>query len=211
VSGAEPGVVGDGFEVVFAEERGEPFGAAVALAAFQPDIEEVGEFAVLHIVRVGRVHDDRLHRMVGEVDERGGGAVGERDGAGGFGAGEFGDLLIGFEAVFERPGKPAASDAGSHFAWRWLESEVVAIGLAFDCAARRIEAAEQAVVVRKLIQSERQQVHHRFAQFFAFGGEDFGAQRLQLLHQHAEAQELARAEHVCPAGHAVDARLAGRC
>ena len=54
--------VGHGFVIFVGQFVGEEFGEEVADAALEPDVEEVGQFGVLHVVVVGRVYGNVVYR-----------------------------------------------------------------------------------------------------------------------------------------------------
>ena len=63
----EPGRIGDRFVLLVGQPAAEQFREHVAGGALEPDVEEVGQLRVHHVVVVRRIHDDGVHRAVVHV------------------------------------------------------------------------------------------------------------------------------------------------
>src|SRR6185437_6557593 len=58
VSVAKPADVDDCFLIVVAQVGRKPVGMEVTLRAFEPDVEEIGQFAVLNVIVIGGINYD---------------------------------------------------------------------------------------------------------------------------------------------------------
>jgi len=189
-------MVRHGLLAVVAEVGREPLGPAVALGALQPDVEEIRQLGVLHVVLVGGIDDDGGHRPVVVAHQVRRRPLGDRDGRGLRGAREFGDVPPGVENVRRRPGQPGATAAGRHLGEGWLEPEVMAVKDAAQALIPNVPRSQDGIPVSELINDQGQEMGHRWA-FAGLEGSCF-LQQTELLHQHPRAQQLAGAEEPSP-------------
>jgi len=212
----EAGRVGHRLVLLACQRGGEPLWIVVPECPLEPNVEEVGELGVLDVVVVGRVDADQVDGVVREMreaagvslgdteplDRRATGALPERETGR---LGQPGDAAIGVDHLVDGPVEPLAGGHHRHLGMTPLHAEVVAVERALHHAARDIQPAHPRVVVRQLVDGERQVGDDGAGAVGRQFRLDLRLQRAQRLHRGTERQELAGGEEVAPAGHAIEA------
>ena len=229
----EPGRAGDGLVHLVGQMFAEPLRVNIAGGAFQPDIEKVGKFGVVHIVVVGRVKDDGVHGIIGQiqilgvaVDYPGGGGqvvrrrrrrgrgkhsllgfrlfAGGRAAIRGRPAGHCGQGGDTIPYAVNGPFQAQAANSDGHFGVRPLHSEVFAVEGMPNGSLVRYPSTKEGVIVKEFIRSQGNVAPSGLAGIVQAARGLIGIDQFpEGLDAVTMGQLLARRKHIAPWRHTV--------